>query len=61
MKSFRPKQGGDEPPGPGRKASVTSAVSDGATRHTPPPLTPMPGSIAKPAARRPSFALWVTC
>src|SRR4051795_8768565 len=48
MKSFRPKEGSDEAPEPGRNGARTSAASGAATRHTPPPPTPMPGSIAKP-------------
>src|SRR5215213_5718571 len=40
MKSFRPKDGSDDPPAPGRNGERTSAASGAATRRTPRPPTP---------------------
>ena len=47
-------------PSRGGTARGTSTASGGATRHTPPPPTPMPGSTAKPEDKHPSSAIWAT-
>lgn len=52
MKSFRPKDGSGEPPGPGRNGERTSARRSARTRRMPRPSTRMPGSIARARARR---------
>ena len=57
-KSFRPKDGSGDPPGPAATASATSTASSGGTTRTPRPPTATPGCIAKGRARRRSFALW---
>jgi Transposase domain (DUF772) len=64
-KSFRPKDGSGEPPAPGRNslprrrpgANAISMARSAATRRTPRPRTPMPGSIAKGRASPPSLPL----
>jgi hypothetical protein len=61
MKSFRPKDGGGEPPGSGRNGDVTSMASSAATKRTLRPRTRMPGCIVRPAARQPGSATWGTC
>ena len=65
MKSFRPKDGSGEPPADGRNGERDFhggwAARDGptgATRRTPRPPTPMPGSISRQRARRRSCATW---
>ena len=62
MKSFRRKDGSDEPP-PGRAAmpSGTSAARSAATRRTPRPPIRMRGSIASRTASRRGSASWGTC
>ena len=61
LKSFRPKDGSDEPPAPGRAtASATSTASGAATRPMPAQPIPMLGSCARAPARRQSFASWAT-
>jgi transposase len=61
MKSFRPKVAAMSHPSRGGTARGTFAASGAATRHTPPPPTPMPGSTAKPEDKHPSSAIWATC
>jgi transposase len=59
MKSFRPKDGSDEPPadGGGRNRE-TDFHGDARTTHTPRLPIPRRSSIAKGQARRPSSASW---
>ena len=58
LKSFRAKDGSDEPPRQGATASGISTTRSAATRRMPRPRTRMPGFIAKAAARLPSSATW---
>ena len=60
MKSFKPKDGSDEPPpteaaATGRRIFTARSVR---TKRTPRPPIPRRGSIAKGQARRPSSASW---
>jgi transposase len=50
-KSFRPKDGSDEPPGLGAMASATSVASAAGTTRTSRPPTPTPVSSAKGVAK----------
>jgi transposase len=62
MKSFRPKDGHDNPPsGPAAMPSGTSAVRSGAMRRMPRRPTLMPGSIARPMGSRRGSASGDTC
>ena len=60
MKSFKPKDGSDEPPadGDGRNRRRIFTVRSARTTPTPRLLIPRRGSIAKGQARRPSSASW---
>ncbi len=58
MKSFRPKDGSDEPPGPGRNGERDFR---GERRSNSRPRTRMPGCIARRADGQPSSATWDTC
>ncbi len=61
MKSFRRKDGQDEPPvGPGRNAERDFRGEKPATRPTPLRPTPMPGSIASLTASRRGCSSWAT-
>jgi transposase len=76
MKSFRPKDGGGEPPAPGRNslpqrrlgAHGTFTARSAAMRRTPRPPIPMPGCTARACpcesrgagASRPSLPIWDT-
>ena len=64
MKSFKPTTGGGTSrrrAGAGAMPSATSTARPVGTTLTPRPPTPMPGCIARGAARRRSSATWVTC
>jgi transposase len=54
MKSFRPKDGSGEPPGPQRRARLSRREAQ--QRDT--PQTPMPGCIARGRASPPSWPIW---
>ena len=59
MKSFKPKDGSDEPPSAaGAMRRRTSGARGARTRPTPRPPIRMRGSIARAPARRPSCASW---
>jgi len=58
MKSFRRKDGSDEPPAPGETASATSMARSARTRRMPRPQTRTPGCCARAPARRPGSASW---
>ena len=59
MKSFRPKDGSGEPPGPAAAtARATSTAKSAPTTPTRARPTRTPGSTAKGRARRPSCASW---
>jgi transposase len=60
MKSFRPKDGGGQPPAPGRNGDATSTARSEATRATPRPPILMPGGIAKGPVSPPSLPIWAT-
>jgi hypothetical protein len=60
IKSFRPKDGDEEPLGEGTPRA-TSTGSGGRTRRMPRPPIPTPGSIAKERARKPDWCTWVIC
>jgi transposase len=57
-KSFRPKDGSGMPPDAGRNVERISMARSEATRPTHQPPTPIPGFIARGAARRPSWSSW---
>ena len=61
MKSFRAKDGADEPPsaGPQRRARFPQREAHATTR-TPRPPTPRPSSTRRAKARKPSCASWGT-
>ena len=59
MKSFRPKDGSDEPTAPGRNGERDFHGEQ--RTPTPRPPTPRPSCSARAKARRPSSALWVIC
>jgi len=59
VKSFRPKDGSGDPPGPGATASATFTASGGATTPMPRPPTRMRGSLARDRARRHGWRSWV--
>jgi transposase len=61
IKSFVPKDGGDETPAPGRNAERDFMARSAATRRTPPPPIPMPVCSAKGKASRLNFATWGMC
>jgi transposase len=61
LKSFRPKDDRDEPPGAGATPAATSTASGAATPRMPRPRTRMRGCSARATAKRPSSASWVTC
>jgi transposase len=56
LKSFRRKDGGDEPPGPGRNGERSSGARSGRTRPMPAPPTRTRGSTARATASLPSSA-----
>ena len=56
LKSFRRKDGGDEPPGPGRNGERTSRARSARTRPMPAPPTRTRGSTARATASRRSSA-----
>ena len=58
MKSFKPRDGSDEPPAGGGGATPrrTSTARSGRTRRMPRPPIRMPGSTGRDRARRPSSA-----
>ena len=60
MKSFRPKDGGGEPPAPGRNGERDFTARSAAMRRTPRPPIPMPGCTARGRASRPSSPIWDT-
>ena len=60
MKSFRAKDGSDEPPAPGATASATSMARSARTIRTPRRPTPRPSSTRRAEARRPSSPTWAT-
>ena len=61
MKSFRPKDGGGEPPAPGRNGERDFHGEKRATRRTPRPPIRMPGCTRSRPGRQPSSATWATC
>jgi transposase len=61
MKSFRPKDGADEPPAAAAMTAGTSTASGDATTPMPRPPTARRGCSARAPARRPSCASWAIC
>ncbi len=60
LKSFRPKDGSGEPPGPGRNGERDFHGERGATTRMPRPPTPTPVSSAKGRAKKRGCVSWAT-